>query len=125
MKKHLVLATAALALSAGGALAASNDDFRVTTGASLATLCSVEQGSANYTAAVHMCQGYISGVDQLHSAMTGAGGSPLYCIPARGGPSRDQAMASFVSWVKSDPSVGALPAVEAMVRWAAKNYPCK
>lgn len=124
MKKHMLLAVAAFAMSAGAASAASNDDFRITTGASLAMLCSVEQGAPNYVAAIHMCQGYISGVDQLHSAMNGAGVSPIYCVPETAAPNRDQAMTSFAAWIRSDPDAAALPAVEALLTWAANNYPC-
>lgn len=123
MKKYLT-AAAAIALSAGAAMAASDADFTVTTGGSLAMLCGAGADSPNYVAAIHMCQGYLSGVDQFHSAMTGAGGAPIYCIPATGAPSRDQAAAAFVAWVNSDPNAASMPAVEALVQWAAKSYPC-
>lgn len=123
--KNCLTAAAAIALSAGAAMAASDADFRVTTGGSLATLCGAGADSPNYVAAIHMCQGYFSGVDQFHTAMTGSGGSPIYCLPATGGPSRDQAAAAFVAWVNSDPAAASMPAVEALAQWAATTYPCK
>ncbi|MEX2519524.1 MAG: Rap1a/Tai family immunity protein [Paracoccaceae bacterium] len=126
MKTIMAAASAAALLSAQGASAAGRDDFLISTGADLAALCAAAPADADYAASVHMCQGFIVGVNQMHTAMSAAAGAPgVYCLPAAGAPTRDEAVAAFTAWMAVAPEVAALPAVESLVRWAAATYPCK
>lgn len=126
MKRYMPVAAVALLLSAGGALAAEQDDFRISTGGDLAALCAAAPGSADYAASIHMCQGFIVGVNQFHEAwMRAEGGAGVYCLPAAGAPTRDKAASAFATWAAGAPDAAALPAVEALMRWAAAAYPCK
>ncbi|MFV0474264.1 MAG: Rap1a/Tai family immunity protein [Pikeienuella sp.] len=124
--KNFVTVAAAATLMAPGAAMAEEADFLVATGADLAALCSAAPADADYAAAIHMCQGFIVGVDQFHTAvMQDEAGAGIYCLPPAGAPSRDEAAASFAAWVAETPRAGDLRAVEALVRWAAAVYPCK
>lgn len=126
MKIFMAAASAAVLFSAWGASAVGRDDFLISTGEDLAKLCAVAPGEADYAAAIHMCQGYIVGVNQLHTAMTEAAGAQgVYCLPKTGAPTRDEVVAGFTGWIASSPDAAQLPAVEALARWAATTYPCK
>ncbi|QIE55748.1 hypothetical protein G5B40_09975 [Pikeienuella piscinae] len=128
MKRTMPVAAVALLLSAGAVSAVEQDNFMVSTGADLAALCAVTPSHADYAASIHMCEGYIVGVNQFHEAwMRAKGGTGIYCLADAdaGAPTRDEVASNFAAWVAGDDDAAAAPAVEALMRWAAFTYPCK
>jgi len=120
-----ITAFALAALCTAPAAAVDESPFLVRTAGDLATLCSATANSTNGTAAIHMCEGYIVGVHQLHTAMMSKSKSGgLYCVPQKGVPSRNEVAVEFARWVRSSPGIASLPAVEGLMRWAASRFPC-
>jgi len=121
-----ILLAACLGLATGlPAVAADDEDFLVATGGDLATLCATGPDNPNHAAAIHMCQGYIVGAHQLHEAAvapTETGG--FYCVPEPL-PTRNEVTAGFTDWVSAEPARADLPAIEALMRFAAATYPCE
>jgi Rap1a immunity proteins len=126
MMNYVSLIVAVLGCAAAGAAAAQEDeDFFVQTAGDLAGLCAVDPGEARYAAAIHMCQGFLVGVHQFHTAMHADGSQGIYCLPESNPPTRNEAAEGFSAWVMQTPDVVGLPAVEGLVRWAAARFPCE
>ncbi len=109
---------AAIALPAA---ASEKEDFLLETAGDLADLCDEPENAA----AIHMCQGYIVGVHQMHAAISAALGISVYCIPEDAGVTRNSVMADFSAWVKAHPDMAELSAREGLLTWARETYPCK
>jgi len=112
----------ALALSAG-AQAAEERHFALDTGGDLVALCASGPEDRNHAAAVHMCQGFLVGLNQMHTAMARALGGGVYCLPETL-PSRNAVAADFVGWMDGRADLAAGEAVEAALAYAAETYPC-
>jgi hypothetical protein len=112
--------TAILAALSLPAVAAEEDDYLIESGEDLADICD-EPGNA---AAIHMCQGYLIGVHQMHAAIVEALGVEVYCIPADAGVTRTKVAADFSAWVAANPAMADLSAREALLTWARQTYPC-
>lgn len=119
-----VLAATAL-LGAGMAHSAEEENYLLGTAGDLAALCGTPADAPDYSAAIHMCQGFFIGVHHLHTAMHADGSKGLYCVPADARPSRNAVVEQFVAWVGSTPEAASWPAVEGVVRFAASAYPCE
>lgn len=120
---------AAAALAAGfasmSALAADESAFLIQTGADLGRLCGAAPDHPNNVAAIHMCQGYIIGVNHFHAALASAMDEPIYCVAGvEPQPTRDTAAAGFAAWVRANPAEGERPPLDALLAWAAVTYPC-
>ncbi len=122
-----VIAGAALSsflIASQASVAVSPDDFQIKTTSDLVKLCAAEPADPNYTAAIHFCQGFGSGVfqtEQMHQAVSRV--APLYCVPAPM-PTRDQAIAGFLKWAKDTPAAsGEAPAV-GVIHYLISTYPC-
>ncbi|MEM8791788.1 MAG: Rap1a/Tai family immunity protein [Pseudomonadota bacterium] len=106
--------------------AAEEKNFMVDTTGDLAALCGVGPENANYSAAIHMCQGYLLGVHHFHEALAAELEDDIYCTDTRNPrPSRNEIVAEFVNWVDANPTVAASEALDGLLQWAAVSFPCK
>lgn len=110
-------AAALLSISASGASAADAADFELKTGESLGVLCSEPANPA----AIHMCQGFMLGVNSAHDALI----EKFYCLPGDGSVTRDNAAASYAAWALSAPEAKGMSALDGFVTWAMATYPCQ
>jgi hypothetical protein len=108
---------AALSLPAA---AAEEEDYLLETAGDLADLCDEPENAS----AIHMCQGYIVGVHQMHAAISASLGVSVYCFPENAAVSRNAVMADFSAWVKAHPDMADLSAREGLLTWARQTYPC-
>lgn len=115
------LAAIPLAMSAR---AATTENFLVRTTADYVALCESSQGSENYVAAIHFCQGYASGAYQYYSALAQNQPSSRFVCPPDPAPSRDQVIANFVAWARANQERMAEPAVDSLFRYLGETYPC-
>ena len=114
-----------LSLLASHAMAADEKHFLIDTTGDLAALCGSSADSPNYSAAIHMCQGYIIGIAHFHKALSDEIDEDIYCVPegdAR--PSRNQAVAMFVEWAGNNPDSAGTEALDGVLTWAAAAFPC-
>jgi hypothetical protein len=129
MRRSIFEVLAALALAAAVVPASARaelttDDFRIRSAQDLVDVCSVRPDDKLYTAAVHFCEGFVSGAWQYHQAQAnGPEGRRLVC-PPEPPPTRDQAVAMFVAWSGTHPDRMAEPGVEALFRFLVEKYPC-
>lgn len=113
------------ALAQGSPTAISAQTFSGGTTADLATLCAASGSEPVAVAAVAYCHGFLAGVGQLHTALTGPQG-PLrsrYCVP-NPRPTVSEVTAAFVAWSRANPQHGAESAVSGLTRFADQQYPC-
>ena len=116
-----VLAAIPLAMSAR---AATTENFMVRTTADYVALCESQQGSENYVAAIHFCQGFASGAYQYYLALAQNQPSSRFVCPPDPPPSRDQVIANFLAWARANQERMAEPAVESLFRYLGETYPC-
>jgi Rap1a immunity proteins len=102
----------------------SETDFQVMTTGDLVRLCEATPIDATGIAALHFCHGFAVGAYQYHQIVAAAEAKPpLFCEP-RLRPTRNEAIAGFISWAKQNPSaMNTLPA-EGIFRYLAQHYPC-
>lgn len=115
----------AMAFAPSAARAAfEQEDFHVRSAQDLVDLCAVTPGDALYSAAIHFCQGFVTGAWQYHQAQAnGPNGVRLVC-PPEPPPTRNEAVAMFIAWSGTHADRMAEPAVEAMFRFLSEKYPC-
>lgn len=122
---HTALAAAFLAAVSTGASAVTEDNFLAKTTGDMIALCSADTGDAMQTAAINFCHGFVVGAYRvLAEDETVLGASRAFCPPAPL-PSRNEAIAGFLAWAKTDPSVAALPPTDGMLKFLMAKYPCK
>jgi hypothetical protein len=115
----LLLAGASLS-----ARAATTDNFMIRSTADLVALCETQPGQENYVAAIHFCEGFASGAYQYYQAIAHHSPTSRYVCPPDPPPSRDQAIAGFVRWARTDANAMSQPAVESLFRYLGTTYPC-
>lgn len=120
MKRLLVLAALAAA-AAAPSQAAQEADFRLETAGNLAALCAAPDDLA----AIHMCQGYLVGVNQMHDAVGAALDKRVYCLPDDGSVSRNTAARDFAAWIAATPAAAGMSAHDGLLEWARNTYPCQ
>lgn len=107
------------------AAAVTTDDFLVKTTQNLLNLCTVSADDPQHREAIHMCHGYLIGAYHYHEAAVSALGSQrLVCMPENG-PTRNEAIAMFVEWVKARPQYMKEMPVETEFRFLVEKWPCK
>lgn len=112
--------TPALASAAG----LTEDDFYIKNAQDLVDLCAAPESDPLNDASVHFCHGFVTGAWQYHQAQAnGPGGTRLVCPPETP-PTRNQAVAGFLTWSAAHPQYMSEPAVEAMFRYLIETYPC-
>jgi Rap1a immunity proteins len=103
----------------------TTDDFLVKTTENLINLCAASEKDPQHREAIHMCHGYLLGALHYHEAAVSFGRQRLVCLPEKGRPSRDEAVAMFVEWAKARPQyMNELP-VETEFRFLIEKWPCK
>jgi hypothetical protein len=75
------------------------------------------------TAAIHFCQGFAVGAYQTLSGLQAGMRQKLFC-PPQPTPSRNQAIANFVGWIKANPSAMAEPPADALADYLITRFPC-
>lgn len=130
--KQLFLAACALTLVcfATGARSQPSGEpteqtFAVPTTAALAQLCADTSHSNMLmtTAAQNFCHGYMMGAYQILAQVNAARVKPLFCVP-NPSPSRNQAIADFVSWVKDNPNAANLPPSDGFYEFLVQRFRC-
>jgi hypothetical protein len=121
----LALATATMVAAAGTmGTAATVESFQVKNTQDLVDLCAVQRNDPIAVQAIHFCEGYLTGVYHYHQALTaGRGQAPVFC-PTGALPTRDQAVAMFVTWGRSNPQHMEERPVDGIFRWAVETWPC-
>lgn len=121
----LALLLPALGLAPIGSVraAVTESNFHLQTARDLVDLCSATEGDPLGTAAINFCHGFALGVYQSLSEQQAAMRNKMFCI-AQPTPSRNQALADFVSWAKANPPVMEERPADALVHYLTTRYPC-
>jgi hypothetical protein len=107
------------------ALAVTEQDFLARNTQELINLCTVPADDPLRVAAVHFCTGYLVGAYHYHESIySGPGSQPLVC-PPNPTPTRQQAIADFVSWAKAHPAYAQDRPVDTMFRFMVEKWPCR
>ncbi len=120
MKIALLAAGALLAFSAH---AAGPDQYRLSTAAHLATVCSTPASASDAATAVAFCHGVLAGAYGYFEATVPAA-DRFVCAP-NPPPTRAQVATGFVDWLKAHPQRNNDGAIDALFRFAAETFPCK
>ena len=124
-RKTIILLLVAAILFPGFAGAASEKDFEVQTTENLINLCTAAPDDPLYHQAVNFCHGFLVGAYRYYEAAgSGPAGLKLVCLPDPP-PSRNDAFAMFVEWVKAHPQYLKEKAVETEFRFLMQKWPCK
>lgn len=100
-------------------------DFEVDTTRNLLNLCAAPPSDPLYREALHFCHGYLVGAyDYYKASGLGSGDKKLFCLPDPP-PSRQEAIAMFVEWLKVHPQYWGEEAVDTEFRFLMEKWPCK
>lgn len=112
-------------LAIGPANAVTEDNFQIKTTTDLVALCAADPKEPLGTAALNFCHGFIVGGIQMHQIHQEANKRHrMFCLPDPT-PSRDTAIAEFVSWAKADQARLAMKPFDSMFAYLGGRYPCK
>ncbi|WP_157982123.1 Rap1a/Tai family immunity protein [Oceanicella sp. SM1341] len=115
-----VAAIALVMMQAPPGRAADESDYMLATAGDLADLCA----SPEDPSAIHMCQGFIVAVDQVHIQLAAAMDEKLYCLPTESVVTRNGAAAAFAAWVAENPRIATVSPIDGLVSWALDAFPC-
>lgn len=101
------------------------DEFRVESTGDFVALCAADPKAANYVAAIHFCHGFISGAYRYYQSASAAAPATAYVCTPNPPPSRNEVIASFVTWARADQTAMKAPAVDSIFRYLGTKYPCK
>ena len=127
MTRHsisVIMILTALALPAGARCAPTEQTFIVHTTGDLAELCADTSGTnPMMTAAQNFCQGFMVGAYRVLQQVDAGRAKPAFCVPTPP-PTRTEAVAAFVQWVKANPTDAARPPEDGVFEFLAQRYPC-
>jgi Rap1a immunity proteins len=125
-QRLIKVAVIALMLSPGIAAAAVTDeDFEVKTTRNLLNLCTVSADDPRAKEAIQMCQGYLVGAyDYYVAENSGKDSMRLVCMP-NPVPTRNEAVAMFVEWAKTNQQYMNERPVDTEFRFLSAKWPCK
>ena len=105
--------------------AVSEKDFEVETTENLINLCTTPVDDPLHNHAINFCHGYLAGAYHYYEAISsGPKGIQLVCL-SDPSPSRNDAIAMFIEWVKTHPQhLGDKP-VETQFRFLMEKWPCQ
>jgi hypothetical protein len=126
MKQKLAcLLLAAALLPPGLAGAVTDEDFEVKSTQNLMNLCTASGDDLRQKEAIHFCHGYLVGAYAYYVAEnSGPEGKRLVCF-TDSPPSRNEALAMFLEWVKTHPQYMGEKPVETEFRFLMEKWPCK
>lgn len=127
MKRLLLRLMMVSAISVPGLAnsAVTEEDFLVKTTGNLINLCTATPQDPLYGDAVNFCQGYMVGAYHYFIAEHSKDPKNLFvCLPDPK-PSRNEVVAMFVAWAKSNPQYMTDMPVESQFRFMAGKWPCK
>jgi hypothetical protein len=118
------LALCATALAGHAQAAVTEDNFLLRTTADLVELCSAAQSDPLYTAASNFCHGFAVGVFRVLQQEDMARKSRhLFCVPDPA-PTRNEGVAHFVEWAKTDPARMTPGPADGIATFLSQQYPC-
>jgi len=119
-----ILLLSALSLAPSMASAVTEDNFRLRTGGDLVELCAVGDNDPLRIAAIHMCHGFGAGTYQTIQALAGRRELPRLICPPDPPPTRNEAVAAFVTWARRNSQHLGEPPVDLVGRFLLATYPC-
>lgn len=119
----LCLALWGAGLPGSAQAAVTEEHFQVRTAADLVALCSAEESDQLMTPAVVFCHGFAVGVYQTLLDQQAAMPARLFCVP-NPAPTRTEAIAAFVTWAKTSPTVLSQGAPDAILGYLSQRFPC-
>jgi hypothetical protein len=113
----------------GGAVGAANaavteDQFQLRDTSDFVALCTASAGDQLMTAAANFCQGFAVGVYRTLQDEQTAMPRRLFCPPQTTPPSRNEAIAHFVQWVQTRPSLMQGRAEDSILAYLQYRFPC-
>ncbi|MFO1120643.1 MAG: Rap1a/Tai family immunity protein [Rhodospirillales bacterium] len=124
LNRWLAGAAVALAMIPGVSSAAvTEDNFLVRNAGDLVALCSTEATDPLAVPAIHFCHGFGLGTVRVLNEIQRARRVPQYCLPAPL-PTRNDALAAFIKWVKASEARAAQDAPDAILAFMVEQYPC-
>lgn len=100
------------------------ENFLLKTTADLIALCSADGKGKDDVAAIHFCHGYLVGLTQFHAVVNKIFEGKIYCVNDENRPSRNDAIAMFLKWGKSNTQFHNELPLNGLLKWAAEAYPC-
>ena len=99
-------------------------DFELKTASDLAEVCNAPPDDPLVEKAVYFCLGFVTGLAHYHTAISMAEDiDPITC-PSQD-PSRVELALTFLRWYEKNPQFKDIPPEDAVMRAAAKKWPCK
>jgi hypothetical protein len=124
-RKSIILLLVIVFSLPGFAVAVEELDFEVETTENLINLCTAPVDDPLHNHAINFCHGYIAGAYHFYEAMSsGPKGIQLVCF-SDPSPSRNDAIAMFIEWVKARPQYLSDKAVETQFRFLIEKWPCQ
>ena len=103
----------------------TEETFIISSTKDLVELCSVDADDPNATAAIHMCHGYMSGLNHFHMLIDRSLEGRYYCLEDQEKqPTRSEAIVMLVAWSKDNPQHDSLEAANAFLISATETFPC-
>jgi predicted lipoprotein len=103
----------------------TQENFMLAHAADLVALCSAQPNDPLYTPAANFCHGFVVGtyhaLEEVEPALPGR--AKLFCGPPRL-PSRNEAVAAFVTWAAARPDMATLSATDGFTAYLEQTYPC-
>ncbi len=126
MKRTLALLIISVSLMMPGlARGVVQADFEVDTTQNLFNLCTAPVSDPLHKEAIHFCHGYLAGAYDYYKASTGGPDGKRLVCPPNPAPSRNEAIAMFVEWMKTHPQFMGDEAVDTEFRFLMEKWPCK
>ncbi len=123
LRLPMLLLCAVVAMPAAGRAAVTEDSFAVRTTGDLVDLCAAAPSDPMGNAAVNFCHGFGLGVFRVLQAVDNAKRTKLFCLPDPS-PTRNEAVAGFIQWARSNPGQLAQPPQDGIAAYLAQQYPC-
>ena len=118
------LALCAIAAPGLARAAVTQDNFLLNNTSDFVALCTAEQSDPLYTAAVNFCHGFAVGVYRVLSEEDAASSRRHMFCPKDPMPSRNEAVASFVAWLKANPAQMDAQPADSIAAYLVQTYPC-
>jgi hypothetical protein len=124
MTRKAMLLLMVFFLMPGLAGAVSEKDFEARTTENLINLCTASPGDPLHSQAVNFCQGYLVGAYKYYEAEHAGPNAPKFVCLSDPPPSRSDAIAMFIEWVKAHPQYWKEAPVETEFRFLMEKWPC-